>query len=226
MSVKTVPAPSSVWRVGRGPDPLTVRDPLSSSDLDRPRGGNRWDDPLGQYAVLYFGSAPEACYGETIARFRPDLQVVGEIIKEWEQRNFVKIGGVPADWRFRRLLARVSFEGAMPFVDVDAAATLNVLRTELANAIMALGNDDVDVALVTGADRRVTRLISRWVYDQQDEDGGKLYDGIRYRSHLGGEWECWAAFEDAEFELLDQRAIPQSDAALQAVAQSYQLVVF
>lgn len=55
MSLATVRPPTSgIWRIGRGPDPLQLRDPLGPEDLNRPRIGNRFDSPLGLYRVIYF----------------------------------------------------------------------------------------------------------------------------------------------------------------------------
>jgi RES domain-containing protein len=71
-----IPPEGGLWRVGRGPDPLSVSPALPPSELDRLNVGNRWDSALGNYRVLYFGSDLEACYGETLARFRPDLELL------------------------------------------------------------------------------------------------------------------------------------------------------
>lgn len=35
--------------------------------------GNRWDDPLGSYRVLYASSRRLGAFVETLASFRPDL---------------------------------------------------------------------------------------------------------------------------------------------------------
>jgi hypothetical protein len=110
-----VDAPSSVWRIGRGPDPLEIRDALPPEDLDRPGVGNRFDSPLGDYEVLYFSSSLEGCFGETLARFRPDLEVMELIKDEWQERGFMEVGGVPAEWRYKRLAVNVSLEGSLPF---------------------------------------------------------------------------------------------------------------
>ena len=73
-AVAVVRAPSGgVWRIGRAPDPLSASGPLRRSELDSPKTGNRFDSPFGAYRVRYFASRLEGCYGETLARFRPDV---------------------------------------------------------------------------------------------------------------------------------------------------------
>lgn len=100
MSLATVRPPTSgIWRIGRGPDPLQLRDPLGPEDLDRPRIGNRFDSPLGLYRVIYFGRTLEVCFGETLARFRPDLNLLALLGEEWKERGFMQPGAVPREWR-------------------------------------------------------------------------------------------------------------------------------
>lgn len=41
--------------------------------------GNRWDEPLGSYRVLYACSQRVGAFVETLARFRPDLEVVAAL---------------------------------------------------------------------------------------------------------------------------------------------------
>ena len=52
-----------------GHDPFETRPPLSPDELDDPSVGNRFDSPLGNYSVLYFGTSLEVCFGETLAAF-------------------------------------------------------------------------------------------------------------------------------------------------------------
>ena len=78
-------APSGgLWRVGRGPDPLTVR-PVEGTRPRLSSGGNRFD-PQSDYAVLYFGTTLQACFAETLARFRPNIKLlalVGRVEASW-----------------------------------------------------------------------------------------------------------------------------------------------
>jgi len=208
------------------PDPLAIRTPLPSSDLTKRGVGNRFDSPVGSYGVLYFGKDLETCYAETLARFRADVKVIAEIRKEWKERNFVEIGSVPADWRFQRVAVRVSMTGSLPFLDLESADTLEFLRVALADQLVALSYTDVDMGVVCGTDRRVTRLISQWAYDEVDEDDNSVYGGIRYMSRVAPEYECWAAFEDCSIEVLEERGISEDDSHLKKIAKRYGLRVF
>ena len=226
MEPAVTPAPKSVWRIGRRPDPLAIRTPLPSSDLTKASVGNRFDSPVASYGVLYFGGDLETCFAETLARFRPDVKVIAEIQNEWKDRNFVELGSVPADWRFQRVAVRVSMAGSLPFLDLESADSLEYLRVALAGQLVALGHTDFDMGVVCGTDRRVTRLVSQWTYDEVDGDEMAVYGGIRYMSRVAPEYECWAAFEDCSIEVLEERGIPEEDPYLKKIANRYGLRVF
>ncbi|MBN1527957.1 MAG: RES domain-containing protein [Thermoleophilaceae bacterium] len=233
MSVKVVEAPEAgVWRVGRSPDPLALNDPLPPSDLDKPHTGNRFDSPTGAYRVLYFATKLEGCYGETLARFRPDSELAALLADEWERLGWMNLGDVPAAWRQRRIAVNVRiqptgrFEHGARFLDVENLGTREFLKQQLGELLAYWGHPDLDVATVRGGDRRVTRLIGQWAYDQADENGRPLYAGVRYVSRLSSGWECWAVFEDVELEELSRESVLPSDAALQKVARAYGLTVF
>jgi hypothetical protein len=140
-------------------------------------------------------------------------------------------GEVPADWRHRRLAVR-----AMPapsdrlpavrFLDVEAASTRAVLRAELGDLLAFYGYTDLDVPTVRGADRRITRWIGRWAYQQRDPQDRPVFAGIRYLSRLSSDWECWVVFEDVVLEEQERRPILRDDEALSRVADLYGLTVF
>jgi hypothetical protein len=233
MSVKTAEAPAAgAWRVGRSPDPLVLSDPLLPSELSGRLTGNRFDSPTGGYRVLYFATDLKGCYGETLARFRPDTHLLELLREEWEARGWMNVGDVPASWRQRRIAVRARFVAGgrfsrgVRFLDVEAARTREVLKRELAGVLSYWGYADLDVSTVRGGDRRVTRLIGQWAYDKADDDGRPLYAGIRYLSRLNSSWECWAVFEDVEIEEVERRAVLATEPALERVAKLYGLTVY
>src|SRR5690349_24267952 len=63
-------APPRILRVGRKPNPWAwPRWEIAGEDGTF---GNRWDDARSMYRVLYGSSQLEACFVETLARFRPE----------------------------------------------------------------------------------------------------------------------------------------------------------
>jgi hypothetical protein len=173
MAVEAVAAPDEgVWRIGRAPDPLAASRPLSPSLLDNKSTGNRFDSPTGAYRVLYFSTTLDGCYGETLARFRPDPQILSLVETEWDELGFMQVGDVPT---------------------------------------------------VRGGDRRVTRWIGQWAYDQTTDSGEPRFAGIRYVSRLSSEWECWAVFDDVSITEMNRRPILAQDEAFLRIAKRYRL---
>src|SRR5213080_3454499 len=66
-----------LYRLGRQPDPWAWLDWSYAG----PDGtfGNRYDDPEASYRVLYASSQRIGTFLETLARFRPDLEVLAEL---------------------------------------------------------------------------------------------------------------------------------------------------
>jgi hypothetical protein len=222
--------PEGFWRVGRAPDPLQVGRPLEQEELDDPKLGNRWDSPLGDYSVVYFGSSLTVCYGETLARFRPD-PAVASILAEEDDDSFMRSGELPADWRVRRLAVRATvddsplmqqlFPDGPRFLDVEALETRESLRKALGDVLAFYGYDDLDVSVVRGGDRRITRWISFYAQRMRPRVAG-----IPYLSRLSSDWECWAVFDFVQLLELERRTILRTDPGLRQVAEIYDLSVF
>lgn len=218
--------PEGFWRVARGPDPLSVRYPDPKTLLSS-RTGNRFDSAGPDYGVLYFGTTLETCFGEVLARLRPSPHLIAVVQDEWHEMNFMGLGSVPAEWRQLRTAARVVASPEARFLDVEALATHQYLRSELALGLSAMGYNDLDVSILRGPDRRVTRLISEWAYNatQASDDPTPVYAGVRYLSRLSNEWECWAVFEDTDLAAEETMPITQDLPALKTIAEGFGLTV-
>jgi len=170
--VATVGSSGSLWRVGRNPEALTVAAP-TAHDLRGKRAGNRFDIP--GVGVLYCASTLEGCFAETLARFRPKLDLAELVADEWKAAGHLRPGSVPAGWRHRRTAVEVAVDPGYRFLDVDHLDTHQVLRGELALGLAALGYSDLDTGLIRGPDRRVTRLVAAWAHQQMADGDGELY---------------------------------------------------
>lgn len=227
-SPKTVIAPlDGLWRVGRGDDPLRHSRP-ASEDLASPTGGNRFDAATGTFGVLYFGTTLDGCFGETLARFRPAPHLLALLGEEWRRNpDFMEVGAVPADWRFRRTAVRVEAAADSQFLDVDAVETHSFLKEKLAVGLSALGVTELDTSVIRSGDRRVTRLISAWAHEQRvdGDPATPAYAGIRYVSRLNSEWECWALFDHEPLHQVEARAISALMPELVEVADLFGLRV-
>lgn len=210
-------------RIGRATDPMYFAT-ISASDSALRNAGNRFDVPGG--GVMYCATELETCYAETLARFRPTPKIrefVGA--QDGVDPNFMVVGGVPADWRNRRLKVRVEVEEALPFLDVEDPDTVEYLNVVLAKELSDFDISNLDVGLLRGPDRRITRLVSSWAYAAQDENGSWQFSGIRYASRIDNR-ECWAIFAGTVVREAGRDTISRTDRALQGVADRFGLTVF
>ncbi len=220
----TVEAPrGGLWRVGRGADPLAVRLPRRRTLLSS-MSGNRFDSANSSFGVLYFGTSLTVCFGETLARFRPSPSVLAEVSEDWQKEGFMLVGAVPAEWRQRRTAVRVLVPEDAVLLDIESVHTHQFLRTELALGLSELGYNDLDVGLIRGHDRRITRLIAGWAYSAHD-NGVPIYSGIRYLSRVCSDWECWALFDDVDIEAVETLPIQLEMRELREVADTFELIV-
>lgn len=212
--------PGRLYRVGRVGNPLNFSF-IGAADASLLHGGNRFDVP-GE-GVCYLGTTPRACFAETLARFRPSPRVVAAVRDE--DPHFMVSGGVPTDWRAQRLLVECTLEDALPFLDVEAAATHSLLTAVMAEDLVRLGVPELDVPAGRGSSRLLTRAISAWAFDAGDARGDPLYGGIRYMSRLG-DHECWAVFGGTEIRETARTPLLLTDPDLGSVADDFGLRIF
>lgn len=226
LPLRTRRAPEAgLWRIGRNTDPLRAS-VLPPGGIGTGAAGNRFDSPDGSYGVIYLATRLEACFGETLIRFRPSPQLLRLVAEEWQDLGNMDIGAVPADWRAQRLAVRILVDPSARFLDIEAAATQRALEPLLADELDSLGYDGLDIAAVRGPDRILTRSISHWAYNRLSRDGSRRFAGIRYLSRLANRWECWALFvPGADITIDETRSILPTNSDLIRVARQYGLTV-
>lgn len=194
---------------------------IDPADVSLPNAGNRFDVPGG--GVLYCATAAVGCYAETLARFRPSAAV--RVAVQDEDPGFMVCGGVPADWRARRLKVILGAVSPLGFLDVEHPDTHEYLTTVLARQIAALSVPVIDVSVIRGPNRLVTRAVAAWAYSATDNEGNPQYGGIRYLSRLGRH-ECWAIFDGTTVRQIARHTITRTDKDLLSVAEPWALNVF
>jgi RES domain len=160
--------------------------------------GNRWDDPLGEYRVLYASAERWGGLVETLSRFRPDpvLARALEEIEDAEGGEEFESGTVPREWLAGRVIGTAGASGE--FAAIGRARSLAHLRDALADLAREHGIAELDAAAIRlRAPRAFTQAVSRHVFGCQGEDGGMQFAGVHYLSRLGDEIRNWAIFEPA-----------------------------
>jgi hypothetical protein len=196
MTLALARASGTLHRVGRRPDVWAWPDWAFAHDDGT--FGNRYDDPLGEYRVLYASCPRLGAFAETLARFRPDLELAAELsLIEGEDRDFpppLPPGAVPVEWCATRVVGSARHAGT--FADVGSSESLAHLRAALAARALHYGFDDLDAGeLRRRAPRRFTQEISRHLFAHGRDAAGRPLAGLRYESRLGDDLVNWAIFE-------------------------------
>ena len=218
----------NVHRVGRGADAWAW--PAWAYAGDDGTFGNRFDDPVGEYRVLYASSPRIGAFLETLARYRTDPALVAEYeqmtleAEDVERYPTIAPGVVPAGWCASRTIGTARHDG--PFADIGHSRGLAELRVALASRLVHYGLDDLDAGDVRRrAPRAFTQEISRYVFERGVTDEGEPLIGIRYLSRLGDEIENWAIFEGTEPYDKRSEEIAHDDPDLVAALRTLGLVM-
>ncbi len=200
----------------------------------------RFDDPRGmsgmpaeqRFRTIYCATQPAGAFGETIQKFPPSPEIIGQFAPSDEPIDPQLLGGiVPLQWLSNRWIGKTVLDPSLHFFDLTAAENLRVLyyTPTLARIIgeLGLGLPGIDLSAVTSPHRRLTQEIARYVYNQVDEAGGKArgratgitgtntgqpyFAGLRYVSHLNPGWECWAIFHDRMLHTPSSPEVVRSD---------------
>lgn len=204
-----------VHRIGRKPDPWEYPD-WSRANPDG-TFGNRFDDPLREYRVLYASSARLGCFLGTLARYRPDLTLWAELQKIEGEDDFVPPGIVPREWLDIRVMGAAEANGQ--FADVGSSEWIATLRRSLTPLLIELGIPDFDASVLQqSGQRRLTQHVSQFIYRQD-------FNGIRYLSRYGHDIENWALFEPANLTSRQCEPIRTEDPDLLDALRIFNLVV-
>lgn len=175
------------------------------------RGLNRYDDPLGRYAVRYVAESLTGALLETMARFRPAPEaeaVLAEIedVPAAADEHLDPVDGL-RDWLAVQQVGRVALALRAPLLDVHDPVLLRDLdKHPLVRAALeesGLGTplnparlDEGVVRLGGPLGRPVTQALGRAVREWLP-----AVAGLAYRSRLDDQEWCWALWEDTDVEV-------------------------
>ena len=138
----------------------------------------RWDDPYGDFGVIYAAFSPGQALAEALAPFRVDeeterlllgVHLIDPSIPDLELPS----GLPPQQWLEGRALVAGRLARAHVFDAADAPAILAGLR--------------IPVEGLHGPGFRLTQSVARFVYEVRDEHGRTRFDGIVYPSRTTSE---------------------------------------
>jgi hypothetical protein len=158
----------ALYRIGGRPDPLAWP-PWEYV------GSGRFDDPAGEFRVLYATAQRRTAFLETLAHFRPSLDVLTALQAVQNTDEPIPTPRVPTEWYPTRAVGRLRLATRPRWLDLRSFQTREALRHELAQTLITLGLVDLDLSGVVGPKRQLTEAIARWAY-------GHGYAGLVYSS--------------------------------------------
>lgn len=226
--------------------------PLRLLAVDRLKW-NRYDVVDGR--TIYAASSLEGAYGESLASFRPALDIplsdlfddvgpgggtlAAAVAADWA--NLIGPGRLPASWRKERCQFELTLPADGWMVDVEHAESISSVTKGCGPQLAQQGLKSFNVADLRGPSRQVTTTVATWVRSQVLEDGSRPH-GIQYGSKLGSNWLCWAVWlrvvddgsdpaqdvlrEPTKADSGSEIKPPGQNATLAAVARQLQLHLF
>jgi hypothetical protein len=212
--VASAPA-QSLYRIGRSPHPARFP-PLEF------QGKGRFDDPRREYRVLYAAEQRRGAFVETLASFRPDLDLIARAhrLQPTDPDYAMPTMGTVPDEYFDKQICRLRLSPGQTWLDLRSPETHQWLRTSLASSLVALG---IGVKFAWGellGDRlEITQAVSRLSY----ESG---HQGMVFPSSHDPALDCWVVFEGASFRLVGRSGqIRRTDRDLLQVVDLFGLSV-
>lgn len=173
------PVPEVVYRVARGDDAWTWVDWGYSNEGVF---GERYDDPRGQYRVLYAASSRVGAFMEVLDSHRPRP---GEPTK-----------ALPREWLAKRCLGTAYLDGE--YADLTTSRAFAALERSLPAAMRTHRITKIDVSIITSRRKNhmaFTRDASRHIYTCAQPAAEHPFAGIHYLSRPAPENRNWAIFE-------------------------------
>lgn len=230
------PPPDGLWRVARLPDALEFPGAELENDGSGPlHGRRRFEDPRGEFGVLYCASSIEAAFGDDIAQYRPRV-VGGNSIRDWISDFFgtgpdphePQPGQLPGSYFDDRVVMKVMIWEDARFVDLEDPTTHAALDEGLADMLADHGLANFDRGVVMGSDRHITGAIARYFYSLSQRPGFADLIGLRYESRFAPEWERWAIWDyESVYVSADEptRPVTHGDPSLGAAAARLNITV-
>lgn len=163
-------------------------------------------DTLG--STVYLAADPAAAFHEVMAPFALDLgaknplqkdadalgislkTLMQEIAHDWDEKNYMNTGCLPAQWSYDRKLYTISMTHPLPWVDVQRPNSIGAIRQAIGSDLAKeTGITSLTLNELTSPNREVTTRIAEWIRNVQF-DTLQLPTGVIYPSKLGG--TCYA----------------------------------
>jgi len=154
------------------------------------------------FRVLYTADDPVGAFTEILQGFRTtvagtsnilaDILTVSQDDPNVPEPSRITTGVVPHTYLGQLYAGEISVEvkDTRPFVDLEAAESVQYVRSQLLAEARRMGYKDVDRGTILGDDREFTQRVARLVYEDSER-----YGGIYHGSVLGRQFGNYSIFE-------------------------------
>jgi hypothetical protein len=147
--------------------------------------------------MVYCALTPQAAFAESIAPYRPKTGLVEDIMANTEKPDdesdpALESGFLPANYLGSRRLGLAELSPGTLLVQLNHSDVHKYLSTRLAEDLARVGLQKHDAKTVLSPDRRLTRPISRVLYELRSQETYRDVVGIAYTSPLQASFECIA----------------------------------
>lgn len=168
-------------------------------------------------------SADAAFHGMTLEEY------VEEVAREWDERNFMGLGAVPAGWRHDRGMYAVGLPEHGWLVDVEHPDSIAAVEAALERYLGDLGVPSLTTGVLRSEQREVITLIAQTLSGMVLDDGSTPM-GVHFGSKHGAAWckAFWLEHPDAGTSIIPLSPDPVllTDAALIRAADRFRIRVF
>ena len=221
--------------------PLSAAPRLSDQD---PSGWGRYD-VIGQ--TYYVAESRTCAYAEVLSSFKrangaadplvEDAAYYGmtieeyleEVAREWDERNFMGLGAIPAGWRLDRGMYSVALPEHGWLVDVEHPDSIAAIEEMIEQQLGDFGVASLTTGVLRSEQREVTTFIAQTLEAVVLDDGSTPM-GTHFGSKHGAAW-CkgfWLNHPDAASSVipLSPEPVLLTDPSLIRAANRFRIRVF
>jgi hypothetical protein len=189
-----IQAPSRLYRLNYGPEPLRLRDWAAASAVDRlgkQTFGNRWDDPERQFRSLYCADSPLGAIIESLQDLLPSPSAIATLsaLQLEPGEELPSLGSLPADLFSNSYLCTLQVEPGVPFADALDADIISEMRVNYAHLAVELGAEPITAGTMLSEDFELTQAIAHALY-------ARGFAAVHMMSKFGQQHGNWTLFED------------------------------
>jgi hypothetical protein len=172
-------------------------------------GKGRWDDPEGDYRILYASTERFTTFIEVMGDFATDAVFEATWLLIEGDDDATPPGEAPTDWLRHRSMGRGRIRGH--FAAASLGASLRFFQQRVGPIAAIHGVPQINAATVREKQpREITQAISRLLFNCKRRLR-RQFRGVQYFSRHGDDFENWAIFEPCKITEKETGPVNEDD---------------